>query len=43
MAQRHPSTAMERVPLVSQMIANQGTYGLVSALSRAADVSRQTL
>lgn len=43
MARRHPSTVAERVSLVSQMIANQGTYGVVSALSRAADVSRPTL
>jgi len=43
MARRHPSTAAERVPWVSRLIAERGTYGLVSDLSREADASRQTL
>ncbi len=43
MARRHPSTGAQRVRLVSRMIAERGAYGLVSALSREAAVSRQTL
>ena len=43
MARRHGSTAQQRVAWVSQLLAGSGTYGLVTALSRAAGVSRQTL
>jgi hypothetical protein len=43
MAQRHGSTAGERVAWVSQLLAGSGTYGLVTLLSREAGVSRQTL
>src|SRR3954467_11866003 len=43
MAQRHGSTASERVAWVSQLLAGSGTYGLVTLLSRTAGVSRQTL
>lgn len=43
MAQRHGSTAKQRVAWVSQLLAGSGTYGLVTLLSRTAGVSRQTL
>src|SRR3954468_4097937 len=43
MAQRHGSTGKQRVAWVSQMLAGDGTYGLVTLLSRTAGVSRQTL
>lgn len=43
MARRHPSTAAQRVQWISRMIANRGTYGLVSTLRDEAGVSRQTL
>ncbi len=43
MAQRHGSTAKQRVAWVSQLLGGGGTYGLVTLLSREAEVSRQTL
>src|SRR5215210_3642016 len=43
MARRHGSTAEQRVGWVSQMLGGNGTYGLVTLLSRTAGVSRQTL
>src|SRR3954452_12762712 len=43
MARRHGSTASERIAWVSQLLAGEGTYGLVTLLSRTAGVSRQTL
>jgi hypothetical protein len=43
MAERHGSTAEQRVGWVSQVLAGSGTYGLVTLLSRPAGVSRQTL
>ncbi len=43
MARRHASTPGQRAQWVSQMIAGSGAYGLVSHLSREAEVSRQTL
>jgi hypothetical protein len=43
MARRHGSTAKQRAAWVSQLLAGSGTYGLVTLLSRAAGVSRQTL
>jgi len=43
MARCHPSTPTERAEWVSQLIAHQGEYGLVTLLSQGAGVSRQTL
>jgi hypothetical protein len=43
MAQRHGSTGKQRIAWVSQLLAGDGTYGLVTLLSRTAGVSRQTL
>lgn len=43
MARRHPSTPGQRAQWVSHMIATSGAYGLVTHLSREANVSRQTL
>jgi transposase-like protein len=43
MVHAHPSTPAERLQWVSQMLAHQGEYGLVSNLSRLHQVSRQTL
>jgi len=43
MGQVHPSTAAERMQWASMMLAHQGEYGLVTRLSREAQVSRRTL
>lgn len=43
MGQAHPSTADERIQWASMMLAHQGDYGMVSKLSREAQVSRPTL
>ncbi|MCC6174989.1 MAG: hypothetical protein IT305_06765 [Chloroflexi bacterium] len=43
MARRHGSTAQQRAAWVSHLLAENGTYGLVTLLSRTAGVSRQTL
>jgi hypothetical protein len=43
MARRHGSTGAQRVAWVSQLLGGNGTYGLVTLLSREAGVSRQTL
>jgi transposase-like protein len=43
MVHAHPSTPEQRVQLVSQMIAQAGTYGMVTKLSRDLAVSRPTL
>ena len=43
MGRSHPSTPEQRVQSASQMLANQGKYGLVTQLSRALGVSRPTL
>lgn len=43
MGQAHPSTADERIQWASMMLAHQGEYGLVTRLSREAQVSRRTL
>jgi hypothetical protein len=43
MGRRHASTPAQRAEWVGQMIAHAGEYGVVTALSRAAGVSRQTL
>jgi transposase-like protein len=41
--QRHCSTTEQRVRLVSELIANEGKYGTVSAVSSHYRVSRETL
>lgn len=43
MVLRHASTPSQRAQWVSKLIAGSGVYGVVSALSRTAQVSRQTL
>lgn len=43
MGQAHPSTAHERIQWASMMLAHQGDYGMVTRLSREAQVSRPTL
>jgi Transposase, Mutator family len=43
MHQRHCTTEAQKVHLASQMIAQQGTRGLVSYLSKEHDISRQSL
>jgi transposase-like protein len=43
MLQRHSSTVTQRVQWVSQLLAAEGRYGMVSQMSRQYEVSRQTL
>jgi mutator family transposase len=43
MHQSHCSTPTQRIRLASSMIAQEGTYGFVSELSREYDISRQSL
>lgn len=43
MVQRHPSTPVQRAAGVACMIAHAGEYGVVTEVSRALGVSRQTL
>jgi transposase-like protein len=43
MIHRHSSTVAQRVQWVSQVIASEGSYGVVSQMSRQHQVSRQTL
>jgi transposase-like protein len=43
MGHAHPSTAAQRVQWTSQMLAQQGQYGLITQLSRTIGVSRPTL
>lgn len=43
MIHAHSSTASQRVQWVSQLIAREGSYGVVSQMSRTYQVSRQTL
>jgi transposase-like protein len=43
MVQQHPTTPEQRAQYAARMIAQQGTYGLVSQLSRESGVSRPTL
>lgn len=43
MGQRHASTPAQRAQVVSQLLAHAGEYGVVTAVSRALGVSRQTL
>ena len=42
MGQHHSSTVEQRVTGVSQLVADSGTYGLVSQLSRSSGIPRQT-
>ena len=39
----HSSTAQQRAQWVSILVAQEGTYGVISQLSQLAEVSRQTL
>ena len=39
----HSSTAQQRAQWVSILVAQEGTYGVVSQLAQLAEVSRQTL
>ena len=39
----HSSTAQQRAQWVSLLVAQEGTYGVVSHLAELAEVSRQTL
>ncbi len=43
MLHSHCSTASQRVRWVSQLLAHEGSYGVVSQMSRSQEVSRQTL
>src|SRR6266550_8786892 len=43
MIQVHSSTAQQRAQWVSILVAQEGTYGVVSQLAQLAEVSRQTL
>jgi len=43
MGYTHASTPRERMAWVSYLLAHAGEYGVVTALSRTARVSRQTL
>src|ERR1700680_4893364 len=43
MVHSHSSTASQRVHMVSQLLAHEGTYGEISQMSRRQRVSRQTL
>lgn len=43
MGHAHPSTADERIQWAIMMVAHQGEYGMVTRLSREAQVSRRTL
>ena len=43
MIQVHSSTAQQRAQWVSILVAQEGSYGVVSQLSKQAKVSRQTL
>src|SRR2546423_7071805 len=43
MVHTHSSTPTQRAQWVSALVAQEGTYGIVSHLSQMADVSRQTL
>src|SRR5437763_174965 len=43
MIHAHSSTASQRVQWVSELIAHEGSYGVVSQMSRRYQVSRQTL
>lgn len=43
MIHRHSSTVTQRVQWVSQVIASEGRYGMISQMSHQNEVSRQTL
>jgi hypothetical protein len=43
MVHTHSSTASQRVHWISQLLAQEGTYGAISQMSRSQCVSRQTL
>ena len=43
MLHTHSSTPSQRVQWVSELLAQEGRYGVVSQMSRSHDVSRQTL
>jgi hypothetical protein len=43
MVHTHSSTVSQQVQWVSHLLAHEGTYGVVSQLSRSQQVSRQTL
>ncbi len=43
MIQLHSSTAQQRAQWVSMLVAQEGSYGVVSQLAQLAQVSRQTL
>ena len=43
MIHTHSSTPSQRVQWVSELLAQEGRYGVVSQMSRSHEVSRQTL
>jgi len=43
MGTRNSSTVANRVMVVGQLLSRQGEYGVVTGLSRAVGVARQTL
>lgn len=43
MGRKHPSTPAQQTQWVSQLLANEGHYGLVSQIARQGGLSRQTL
>jgi len=43
MIHTHSSTPSQRVQWVSELLAQEGRYGVVSQMSRSHNVSRQTL
>src|SRR4029450_1013282 len=43
MGRSHPSTPAQQAQWVSQLLAHDGLYGIVSQIARASGVSRQTL
>src|SRR6266852_3344681 len=43
MVHTHSSTISQRVRRISELVAQEGTYGVVSQMSRSSGVSRQTL
>jgi hypothetical protein len=40
---RHPSTPAERLVWIGRLLADEGVYGVVTAISRASGASRPTL
>jgi len=43
MIQAHSSTPSQRAHWVSELLAQEGSYGVVSQMSRSKGISRQTL